>query len=155
MYLGSSIRYGNTSPCRSHTLASLCYGRKQVLISTHDHIRTSSIANIVSNRYRVTAVRTLSDVASLTTGTGRVDLPHIADRLPLPRESQSHTRILILLRACATGATGSGTVRLKRCPIPQSCAIVINIPWHSEGLQSMTAFKMKCSTPEYPPYKAL
>ena len=90
------------------------------------------MANIISHGYRVTAVRILSGIASLTTGTGKADPPHVADLLPLPRESHSHTRMVILLRACATDDTGSGTLEAQAPSYNVVFAFVLNISWHPE-----------------------
>ena len=112
------------------------------------------MANIISHRYRVTPVRTISDIASLTTGTGKVDPPHIADRFPLPRESQSRTR-----NANAVTRLRHRRGRVWYCEAQALSytavyAIVVSNPWHPEGLQSTNEFKMKCSTPGYLPYRA-
>jgi hypothetical protein len=60
-----------------------------------------SKAKTIPYGHQVTAVSTLSLIASFTTDTGRADPPQIADRLPVPRESQSRTQTYILLSASA------------------------------------------------------
>ena len=92
------------------------------------------MANTNSHGYKMTAVRTLADIASSTTGSGKADPPHSADRLPLPRESQSRTRMLTLLRACATDETGSGAVEAQAQLCTAICTIVVGISWHPGGL---------------------
>lgn len=104
------------------------------------------MANTNSHEYKMTAVRTLADIASSTTGSGKADPPHSADRLPLPRESQSRTRMLTLLRACATDETGSGAVEAQAQLRTAICTMVVGISWHPGGLPTMSKFEMKCST---------
>jgi len=77
-------------------------------------------AKITPHGCQVTAVRMVSVIASLTRDTGREDPPHIADRLPVPRESQSHTRMYLMLSAPAP--------QTKQGPAPWSLNYYQDLP---------------------------